>query len=161
MKNIRRIALIALALLLAFSAQAMSGVIQFSASEVSGGSSFETDTAASSAASVVIPSATLSPEAAALPWYLTLVNSTHPVPDNWSPELMELSNGRRIDVRIYEDLQAMFDACRADGLKIQVNTAYRSLEEIGEECGLGSPQYFSRQFKKVEGISPSGYRSQW
>ena len=37
----------------------------------------------------------------------------------------------------------------------------RSLEEIGEECGLGSPQYFSRQFKKVEGISPSGYRSQW
>lgn len=37
----------------------------------------------------------------------------------------------------------------------------RSLEEIGEECGLGSPQYFSRQFKKVEGISPSAYRSQW
>ena len=37
----------------------------------------------------------------------------------------------------------------------------RSLEEIGEECGLGSPQYFSRQFKKVEGISPSRYRSQW
>lgn len=114
MKNIRKIALMALALLLAFSAQAASGVIQFTAEDT---------------ASSIIPSATLSPEAAALPWYLTLVNSTHPVPDGWNVELMELSNGRKIDVRIYEDLQAMFDACRAAGLKVQVNTAYRSIED--------------------------------
>lgn len=128
MKKFRNIAVIVLAFLLAFSAQASSGVIQFSASEVSGSNVFAGD-AGQNASSAVIPSATLSPEAAALPWNLTLVNSTHPVPDNWNPELMELSNGRRIDVRIYPELQAMFDACRAAGLKIQVNTAYRSLED--------------------------------
>lgn len=37
----------------------------------------------------------------------------------------------------------------------------KSLEEIGQECGLGSPNYFSRVFRKIEGISPSSYRSQW
>ena len=34
----------------------------------------------------------------------------------------------------------------------------RSLEEIGEECGLGSPQYFSRQFKADTGQTPAQYR---
>ncbi|MBR6381242.1 MAG: helix-turn-helix domain-containing protein [Lachnospiraceae bacterium] len=34
-------------------------------------------------------------------------------------------------------------------------------EEIAEQCGLGSSTYFSRMFKKVEGISPREYRKQW
>lgn len=35
------------------------------------------------------------------------------------------------------------------------------VESIGMECGLGALTYFSRTFKKVEGISPSEYRLQW
>lgn len=35
------------------------------------------------------------------------------------------------------------------------------LEVIGYACGLGSPNYFSRTFKKVEGISPNEYRNKW
>lgn len=131
MKNIRRIVLLALACMLAFSACAATpGVIEFYVSdtgeEISG---FNEAQSAPAAQEVVIPSATLSPEAAALPWNLTLVNSTHPVPDDWQVELKELSNGEKVDVRIYEDLQAMFDACRAAGLKPQVNTSYRSYED--------------------------------
>ncbi|MCR5743687.1 MAG: AraC family transcriptional regulator [Lachnospiraceae bacterium] len=34
-------------------------------------------------------------------------------------------------------------------------------DEIGSECGLSPGYYFSRTFKKVEGISPSEYRKQW
>lgn len=36
-----------------------------------------------------------------------------------------------------------------------------SIQEIGEECGLGDLAYFSRIFKKVEGISPTEYRNKW
>ncbi|WP_242870274.1 helix-turn-helix domain-containing protein [[Clostridium] aminophilum] len=35
------------------------------------------------------------------------------------------------------------------------------MEEIGYEVGLDNPAYFSRVFKKVEGVSPKTYREQW
>ncbi|MCR4895911.1 MAG: AraC family transcriptional regulator [Lachnospiraceae bacterium] len=37
----------------------------------------------------------------------------------------------------------------------------KSIEEIGYECGIGAPHYFSRLFRKMEGISPSEYRKMW
>lgn len=37
----------------------------------------------------------------------------------------------------------------------------KKIEEIGFECGLGAPTYFSRVFKKIEGIPPSEYREKW
>lgn len=37
----------------------------------------------------------------------------------------------------------------------------QSVESIGLECGMGELYYFSRTFKKVEGISPSEYRRMW
>ena len=64
-----------------------------------------------------------------LPWNLVLVNADHEVPANWQCDLMELSNGRKIDRRMYESLQAMFDACRADGLTPMVNSGYRSYDD--------------------------------
>lgn len=36
-----------------------------------------------------------------------------------------------------------------------------TLENIAMECGMGAPYYFSRMFKKIEGISPSEYRKIW
>jgi len=36
-----------------------------------------------------------------------------------------------------------------------------SIETIGVECGMGDPNYFSRMFKKVEGISPREFGKQW
>ncbi len=37
----------------------------------------------------------------------------------------------------------------------------KSVEEIGYECGLGAPHYFSQTFKSIEGVPPSKYREQW
>lgn len=37
----------------------------------------------------------------------------------------------------------------------------KSIEEIGYECGLGAPHYFSSKFKEIEGVPPSIYREQW
>ena len=37
----------------------------------------------------------------------------------------------------------------------------KRLEDIGYQCGLGAPHYFSRIFKQVEGITPSEFREKW
>lgn len=36
-----------------------------------------------------------------------------------------------------------------------------NIEAIAQECGLSDANYFSRLFKKVEGMSPGEYRRQW
>lgn len=36
-----------------------------------------------------------------------------------------------------------------------------SIEKIALECGMNDANYFSRMFKKVEGISPGEYRKKW
>lgn len=37
----------------------------------------------------------------------------------------------------------------------------KTVERIGLECGAGELTYFSRLFKKLEGMSPTEYRSRW
>lgn len=36
-----------------------------------------------------------------------------------------------------------------------------SVEEIGARCGMPEANYFSRAFRKIEGVSPSEFRRQW
>lgn len=49
-------------------------------------------------------------------WNLILVNRDNYIPDDYTVELTELSNGQKVDSRIYPSLQEMFDAARAEGL---------------------------------------------
>lgn len=36
-----------------------------------------------------------------------------------------------------------------------------SVERIGQECGMNDANYFSRIFKKIEGVTPGEYRRSW
>lgn len=37
----------------------------------------------------------------------------------------------------------------------------KNIESICTECGINNPNYFTRAFKKVEGLTPSEYRKMW
>ena len=62
-------------------------------------------------------------------WALILVNRTHPIPEGYEVDLMELSNGAKVDKKIYPSLQAMFDDARAAGLSLFVRDGYRTQED--------------------------------
>lgn len=62
-------------------------------------------------------------------WYLTLVNKWNPMPENINIEIVELSNGERVDKRIYPSLQEMFDDARAEGIYPVVRSGYRTRQE--------------------------------
>lgn len=62
-------------------------------------------------------------------WKLVLVNRWNPIAEEFSVDLLTLSNHHRVDERIYPDLQKMFDDARAAGMSPTISSAYRSTEE--------------------------------
>lgn len=62
-------------------------------------------------------------------WELMLVNRDNYVPDIYEIDFMELSNGQKIDSRIYPYLQEMFDDARNAGVYPFVREGYRTAEE--------------------------------
>ena len=62
-------------------------------------------------------------------WYLILVNKNNPVPSDYFAELKTLANGKKVDVRIYPELQEMFNAARSNGLGLYVREGYRTRDE--------------------------------
>ena len=62
-------------------------------------------------------------------WNLILVNRDHVIPDHYETELTELSNGQKVDSRIYPDLQDMFDEARSQGYGLFVASGYRTAEK--------------------------------
>lgn len=65
-------------------------------------------------------------------WNLIVVNRWNELPEDYSVELTELSNGQKVDSRIYPYLQEMFDAARAEGIYPIVREGYRTAEEQQE-----------------------------
>lgn len=37
----------------------------------------------------------------------------------------------------------------------------QTIEKIGQECGMSDANYFTRTFKRIEGITPGEYRKRW
>lgn len=59
-------------------------------------------------------------------WKLIVVNRWNEIPDNYNVILTELSNGQKIDRRIYPDLQDMFDDARSKGIYPIIREGYRT-----------------------------------
>lgn len=58
-------------------------------------------------------------------WQLLLVNPWNSLPEGFAVELQTLSNGMKVDKRIVDDLNAMLSACRKEGLRPIICSAYR------------------------------------
>ena len=65
-------------------------------------------------------------------WNLIIVNQWNELPKDYSVKLTELSNGQKVDSRIYPYLQEMFDVARAEGVYPFVREGYRTEEEQQE-----------------------------
>ena len=65
---------------------------------------------------------------------LILVNRDHPIPDDWTVDLVSLPNGQMVDKRIYQPLMKMFEAARDvnQGQLPNVESGYRSEERQRE-----------------------------
>lgn len=61
-----------------------------------------------------------------------VVNRWNKIPEDFSISLTELSDGQRVDSRIYPYLQEMFDEMRKDGIYPVVREGYRTKEEQEE-----------------------------
>lgn len=66
-------------------------------------------------------------------WRLVLVNAQNKLPEGFSVSLTKLPDGLEIDKRCYSDLQAMLDACKAEGLYPRLEAAYRTEEQQSEQ----------------------------
>ena len=97
-----------------------------------------------------------------IPWNLTLVNSTHAVPEDWVvPEFTELRNGQRVDSRIYPELQAMFDAARAAGRTPLVISSYRTYDDqknmLVKKYRKFKEQGYSHEDAQIEALKWAAY----
>lgn len=63
-----------------------------------------------------------------LPWYLTLVNPTHSLPEDFDIETEPIYNTLSFDSRAVEDLREMLAGCEAAGLQPLVCSAFRPKE---------------------------------
>lgn len=66
------------------------------------------------------------------PWYLTLVNDTHPMEEGYVPKLAALNSEDSVDERILESLKQMLRDAGKAGLHMSVCSAYRSVDKQRE-----------------------------
>ena len=66
------------------------------------------------------------------PWYLMLVNQSHPMEDGYVPELANIDDSHQVDARVLEPLQNMLKAASDEGYSLYVCTAYRSVDRQKE-----------------------------
>ena len=59
-------------------------------------------------------------------WNLMLVNPWNAMPEDYTINLEQLSNGHSVDQRCYDALQDMLGACRAAGLQPVICSSYRT-----------------------------------
>ena len=82
-------------------------------------------------------------------WKLLVVNRWNKLPKDYQIELTELSNGEKVDSRIYPALQEMFDAARAEHIYPVVRDGYRTMEEQQKEMDEKIQAYLNEGYSRA------------
>ncbi len=109
----------------------VSAVVVFAVWFVAGGSKSNKDVV-SGVSSQAVSSQTVSTAApvAASDWNLILVNHSHLLPLDYTlPGLAEVVSGQEVDQRIVDTTKKMLADAKADGVTIQICSAYRSVPQ--------------------------------
>lgn len=78
------------------------------------------------------------------PWYLMLINHSHPMEEGYMPELVDLDESHQVDKRVLEPLQKMLKAASDEGYGLYVCSAYRSVERQEELFNESMAGYISK-----------------
>lgn len=62
------------------------------------------------------------------PWYLILVNDTHPMEEGYKPKLADVGGGHQVDERIADSLKKMMEDAKKAGLHPMICSSYRTVE---------------------------------
>lgn len=62
------------------------------------------------------------------PWYLTIVNGSHPMKNGYVPELVTIQGKYQVDKRIELDVKEMFADAKKAGMHMEVCSAYRNVQ---------------------------------
>lgn len=60
-------------------------------------------------------------------WRLLLINKQHPIPEDYTFELGTIKGSMKCDIRIIDDLLAMLQGAKADGINLVICSPYRDL----------------------------------
>ena len=88
---------------------------------------------------------------------LTLVNFENTIPKDWKVDLVRLNNGQSVDRRIYDDLIAMLQAAKSEGLNPLICSSYRTNEKQEQLYQNKVSEYLSQGYSKVEASDKAAF----
>lgn len=97
-------------------------------------------------------------------WYLTLVNSSYRIPDDYEPDLVYVcGSGERLDRKVAEHYEEMYNAAQKEGINLAPCSGYRSYElqerNYNNKVSFYESQGYSNKDAKVKAatiIMPPG-----
>lgn len=89
-------------------------------------------------------------------WSLLLVNPWYSIPDDFAITLAQLKNGQSVDERIYTDLHAMMEDCRAAGLSPLICSSYRTMQKQTSLFNRKVKKYLALGYSETEAIGQAG-----
>ena len=88
---------------------------------------------------------------------LTLVNFENTIPKDWKVDLVQLNNGQSVDRRIYDDLIALLQAAKSEGLNPLICSSYRTNEKQEQLYQNKVSEYLSQGYSKVEASDKAAF----
>lgn len=88
---------------------------------------------------------------------LTLGNFENTIPKDWKVDLVQLNNGQSVDRRIYDDLIAMLQAAKSEGLNPLICSSYRTNEKQEQLYQNKVSEYLSQGYSKVEASDKAAF----
>ncbi|GAA0766146.1 hypothetical protein GCM10008908_03520 [Clostridium subterminale] len=83
-------------------------------------------------------------------WNLILANPSTVLPEDFSVDLAQLSNGHQIDRRAYSDLQDMMNNARKEGLSPMICSSYRTMDFQQQLFNQDVSTYIEQNYSQEE-----------